>query len=169
MVKYQIVYQIALVAFGLASSANGFSARQDWLRPQTLDERNRIVGGREVQPHSLPWQAYIGCGATIICSRYVMTAAHCPIPPSVEVGLHNTTDKTEFQTTRTTHRIKNITPHPDYELIPNSVDGTSYAKFDFLIMELETPIEFRPSAKAISIAKATDTIVDENTVFCRFS
>ena len=48
----------------------------------------RIVGGDEVKPHSLPWQAYIryqrwidsaenSCGAVIICPKYTMTAAHC--------------------------------------------------------------------------------------------
>ena len=47
--------------------------------------RNRIVGGESVRPHAMPWQAAIvkkgkskpQCGATIICSQFVISAAHC--------------------------------------------------------------------------------------------
>ena len=45
---------------------------------------NRIVGGEETDPHEIPWQValvknsgYQFCGGTIICSKWVMTAAHC--------------------------------------------------------------------------------------------
>jgi len=51
------------------------------LRPQ-----NRIVGGEEATPHSIPYQAFILtwkngdiylCGGTLLNKRYVLTAMHC--------------------------------------------------------------------------------------------
>merc|ERR1712045_970614 len=49
------------------------------------DLGNRIVGGDPTAPHQIPWQVGLVdfgtsrpfCGGTIICSKYVMTAAHC--------------------------------------------------------------------------------------------
>merc|ERR1719300_1692588 len=43
---------------------------------------NRIVGGEEVNPNSLPYQALFqvnknSCGGTIINKRYVISAMHC--------------------------------------------------------------------------------------------
>ena len=51
-----------------------------------VHEDSRIVGGEEVDPHSIPWQVHVvicdswgcgGCGGTIICEKFVLTAAHC--------------------------------------------------------------------------------------------
>lgn len=43
----------------------------------------RIVGGQEAEAHSHPWQASLQqggshiCGASIIDSQWLVTAAHC--------------------------------------------------------------------------------------------
>ena len=42
----------------------------------------RIIGGRESEPNSWPWQVYItdgryACGASLISKQWLVTAAHC--------------------------------------------------------------------------------------------
>ena len=70
--KHQNDNLICLFFFNIGMSGGGNS------------RQGRIVGGWELKPHSMPWQAAIAnignvqyCGGTIICPRYVMSAAHC--------------------------------------------------------------------------------------------
>ncbi|KAF7272477.1 hypothetical protein GWI33_014736 [Rhynchophorus ferrugineus] len=52
-------------------------------RPTPRSDKLYVVGGVEVSPHSLPYQAAIlvddtyFCGGAVISNRYVITAAHC--------------------------------------------------------------------------------------------
>ncbi|KAF0304372.1 Trypsin-1 [Amphibalanus amphitrite] len=66
---------------------------------QVLAARFKVVGGREAYPGQYPWAASVQmngrhvCGASIVSSRYVVTASHClhgrPQPSlSVVVGEH---------------------------------------------------------------------------------
>ncbi|KAM6976930.1 elastase 2 [Aplochiton taeniatus] len=67
----------------------------------------RVVGGDDVRQHSWPWQAslqyqsgssfYHTCGATLISSTWVMTAAHCISRNTYRVylGKHNLKDNNE--------------------------------------------------------------------------
>ena len=84
-----------------------------------------VVGGIEADPNSIPWQVAVvrrsesipRCGGTIICAKFVMTAAHC-------IGLNR--DVNRFQVLAgehdlsndfdgaTRHDVKNIFVHPDY-------------------------------------------------------
>jgi len=51
----------------------------------TVTVMERIIGGLEARPHSWPWQCSIRhkysrsqwCGASVLTSRHVLTAAHC--------------------------------------------------------------------------------------------
>ena len=88
---------------------------------------DRIVGGEEADPNSIPWQAALVrrggttpfCGGTIICPRYVMTAAHCTgrgaSRTQVIAGEHDLDQ--DMSTDRATrHNIARIINHPNYRL-----------------------------------------------------
>jgi len=114
--------------------------------------RNRIVGGSEVVPHSLPWQVGLAlvnrqrtfCGGTIICSKYVLSAAHCtdegvrPEDFQILAGVHNLLG-TEASSSR--HDVLAINNHPRYDIISKNNDYT--------VLELKQPITMRPEARAI--------------------
>jgi len=155
MEKYQLYQILALVAFGGTVSVNGFNGQR----------LPKIVGGKEVEPHSMPWQAWghgMGlCGATILCSSYVLTAGHCAGLDTIEVGLHNKDDNSEFNTTRTIHRVKRTILHPNF------INHGDYPSHDIAVLELEEPIDIRhnrPEAKAIFLPNAEDTSFDNATV-----
>merc|ERR1712038_1993275 len=70
------------------------------------DEGDRIVGGNEVDPHSIPWQvglmnkgaSWIFCGGSILSATKILTAAHCYKDPSsiqVIVGEHSLVSATD--------------------------------------------------------------------------
>uniref|UniRef100_A0A3B4WZR3 trypsin n=1 Tax=Seriola lalandi dorsalis TaxID=1841481 RepID=A0A3B4WZR3_SERLL len=53
---------------------------------------DRIVGGYECRPHSVPWQVSLNngwhfCGGTLINSRWVVSAAHCYKDENIELRL----------------------------------------------------------------------------------
>lgn len=52
----------------------------------TVDDSNRVIGGKNAPQGAWPWMALIGyddensifnCGGTIISLRHILTAAHC--------------------------------------------------------------------------------------------
>jgi len=124
--------------------------------------QNRIVGGCQVEANTFPWQAYLGCGGTILCPTLIMTAAHCiekcepdncctpncclRKPASdvdVWVGKHlrRYGDGKKY-------KVKRITPHPNYafkDCGPNRFD------YDFAILELARPINLGTGTKAAAV------------------
>jgi len=123
----------------------------------------RIVGGNEVEPpNALPWQValvmkrsptFANCGATILCARYIMIAAHCVEvqsnfgPPSnglIVAGAHNIRDRSE--STRTEHRIAKFIIHP-YRM---------ESTYDYAVLELIDPIQIRPEARPLFLPKPSD-------------
>ncbi|XP_076298253.1 trypsin-2-like [Lasioglossum baleicum] len=123
--------------------------------PPLLD--NRIVGGAPVDIQKHPYQLSLQtsghiCGASIISSKWAVTAAHCvgsaPSRYSLKAG-NNDKDK------GVRHTVKNIIRHPQYNA--NTVD------YDIALIEVNEPFVFSGSVKAVQLASAepsTGKVVD---------
>jgi len=153
-----ITSKLAGIMIGLVRLSLAFSALLAGANGQNnsvVQERARIVGGEEVEPHSIPWQVYLGdvnCGGTIICPRFVMTAAHCidqEVAKEVYVGLHNVKD--DLNEDRL-HEVKKIYKHPKYEDF----------NYDFAILELTHPINMSSDAKAIFLPNGKEKFNSES-------
>jgi len=114
---------------------------------------NRIVGGNEASPFSIPWQVALVpsggmrpfFGGTLISPRHVMTAAHCTRGNSVNtfevvVGEHNT----ETDADGVAHTIACKEEHPGYA--PPSLN------FDFAILTLNKPVDITSADSKARVA-----------------
>jgi len=127
----------------------------------------RIVNGEEARPpHSLPWQAGLvssnnpkdlWCGATILCPKFLMTAAHCVnidqnnprrtiavTKYKVIVGVHNLDDA---ENSMVLHDIKKYHLHPKW---------TPAAGHDLTLIELKKPIKLKKEAMAVYLPDPKD-------------
>jgi len=127
---------------------------------------DRIVGGDEADPNSIPWQVAmvyansnsIRCGGTILCDKFVMTAAHCvdqgTSTSSIQImaGEHDLLNNMDDATR---HNVKAINNHPNW-------NGASM-DYDYSILELTEPISLsgNSKARAACLPAATDTIFDQ--------
>jgi len=117
---------------------------------------NRIVGGEVVVPHSLPWQVAmirknsgdgyltLKCGGIIICPRFVLSAGHCTDNPpnrfQIVTGAHNLK---AIEPSISRHDIVKYHNHPKYKNLG------LYSEYDFTIMELSQPINFKTEARPV--------------------
>ncbi|GAU99797.1 hypothetical protein RvY_10747 [Ramazzottius varieornatus] len=122
---------------------------------------NRIVGGEEAIPHSLPWQvAFLSstgsliCGGSIINPQWVMTAAHCceayaPLPRNYKVraGAHVLDATNEIYAK--TYNLLKVIVHPSY-MRPNVKAN------DFCLLKIDGVIEFGEHVGAVCLADETD-------------
>ncbi|KAK4306373.1 hypothetical protein Pmani_021803 [Petrolisthes manimaculis] len=95
----------------------------------------RIVGGEEARRGQWPWMAAVWlhgpkktefwCGASLVSTNYVLTAAHCtkdsrgktfdPRQFSVRLGDHNIfSESDDFISNPQTYRVNEIKPHPEF-------------------------------------------------------
>merc|ERR1712038_1684829 len=122
------------------------------------EEGDRIVGGSEVEAHSIPWQVglmnkgadWIFCGGTIISATKILTAAHCQKDASsieVIVGEHSLVSATDG----VRHEATTFVNHPQYN--GNTLDN------DFAVITLAVPIELGDKAAAASLP-TTATILE---------
>jgi len=161
--------------------------RDDCPDPPRCKNTQKIVGGCEVEPNTLPWQVLILaelpdgtylCGGTILGPKYVMTAAHCFVdcsdypwecgqkcseplsqPGKVVVGLHAKNDALNEGTER--HEISKLHSHPKHRKIHcEPID------YDYSIAELADPIELKANwAMALYLPKSNEFNFPSTTKF----
>ncbi|XP_037792545.1 uncharacterized protein LOC119587908 [Penaeus monodon] len=121
----------------------------------------RVVGGQDVTVGEYPWMAlvYVSrssgkvsiCGASLIKSRWLLSAAHCFYNVgydlvAVFLGDHDITNNTEVPTT--VGSVKSIVLHPQYD--PDTFDN------DVALIELRADVAFTPLIAPVCLAAAED-------------
>uniref|UniRef100_U3JV07 Transmembrane serine protease 7 n=1 Tax=Ficedula albicollis TaxID=59894 RepID=U3JV07_FICAL len=95
-------------------------------------KKTRIVGGEDTRSEKWPWQAslHMGaqghvCGASVISSRWLISAAHC------------------FLDSGSVRSITRIIVHPQYD--------QSISDYDIALLEMETPVLFSELVQPICL------------------
>ena len=142
---------IALVFYAALMSEMGLSMSNPTVLEVTILEASQvdngtegIFGGEVAESHAYPWQVRlrilrpqleVGCGGSIICPRFVLTAAHCVDRVTninqliVRAGINRLCGDPSEQRSI----VNRITIHPNYIPLPTLT-------YDYAILELRTPI-----------------------------
>ncbi|XP_078389613.1 trypsin-like [Cetorhinus maximus] len=117
---------------------------------------DRIVGGYECAPHSLPYQVYITyvrrpwCGGSLLNSQWILSAAHCHSRSNrlkVWVGAHDLSiDEGSRQSPRVVKAIQH--PHYDYGTTDN----------DIMLMKVSPPVQFNEKVQPIRLPSSCASV-----------
>ena len=124
-----------------------------------INASDRIVNGNKAKHNSIPWQVALVlkgketpfCGGTIICSKFIMTAAHCidknhdsmkfMMPGEFQIVTIDSNRRID-STHESWHNVNNISVHPKYWSAGPKFD------YDYAIIELVEPIKLTGDSKA---------------------
>jgi len=122
----------------------------------------RIVGGGATEAHAIPWQVgLVGggsrpfCGGTIICPKWIMTAAHCNLGSFQVLAQEHQVAGSGNSADGTRHEVARVIPHPDYD--DNTVNN------DFMLVELVEPIDLTGTSKARAACLPTESDIESYT------
>ncbi|XP_041062957.1 trypsin I-P1-like [Carcharodon carcharias] len=122
---------------------------------------DRIIGGSEVVPHSIPYQASLQirsvhyCSGTLINPRWILSAAHCVKPPyliTVVLGEHSLS---RSDGNEQFYNVVRLTMFPFYQ--------PATFRHDIMLLKMDRPAAQNAYISPITIP-ATDKIVPENTL-----
>ncbi|XP_047648813.1 kallikrein-1 [Phacochoerus africanus] len=120
--------------------------------------QSRVIGGRECEKDSHPWQVAIyhyssfQCGGVLVDPKWVLTAAHCKNDNyQVWLGRHNLFENED------TAQFFGVTadfPHPGFNLslLKNhtKADGKDYSH-DLMLLRLHSPAEITDAVKVLEL------------------
>ncbi|XP_032679242.1 trypsin-1-like [Odontomachus brunneus] len=139
--------------------------------PQTIDQttcpkctcglvnkQNRIVGGVETLVNQYPWMGmllYRGqfyCGATVISSRYLLTASHCVNrfdlnQMTIRILEHDRNSTTESETQE--YKVESVIKHSGY--------STLNYNNDIALIKLKDSITFQGTMRPVCLPEAART------------
>jgi len=137
-------------------------------RPATVDTRgfcgsaktsDRIVGGTEAAPNSLPWQVALFiddqyfCGGSLISPDWVLTAAHCADNATffnIMLGAHDVRLPAAEEPTRVEYRSEVYTVHPNW--------GSTLIRNDLALIKLPESVTFTDAISPICLAPASEPL-----------
>uniref|UniRef100_A0A2R8ZWR3 Peptidase S1 domain-containing protein n=1 Tax=Pan paniscus TaxID=9597 RepID=A0A2R8ZWR3_PANPA len=143
---------ISLAAYGTIVSAE---LTECGLQP-AWRMAGRIVGGVEASPGEFPWQASLRenkehfCGAAIINTRWLVSAAHCFNEfqdPTEWVAYVGATYLSGSEASTVRARVAQIVKHPLY--------NADTADFDVAVLELTSPLPFGRHIQPVCLPAAT--------------
>jgi hypothetical protein len=127
----------------------------------------KIFGGIDAAPHEFPWAVALGyvnvinasklylCGATLISSRFVLTAAHC-INSRGDYHLARVRlGHADLQDNETSIEmdIESVFLHPNFETEP-------ILRNDLALLKLTNPVSFNSFVRPICLGKSDQGCLD---------
>jgi elastase-2 len=125
-----------------------------------------VVGGEDATPGEFPWQLSqqrLGtswshsCGASLLSSRYALSAAHCvdganPSVLRVVAGQHSRSDYTGTQTSTVTYKM-----HERYNADPGTFSN------DIAILTLDSPVTIGGNVQVATLPQDNSYLFDGDT------